>query len=574
MCAHAGCCGRDSVSLSYKLIERAVANQSRVTHVTRTTTSFAPLPLPRIPSPESIPLPTHLPTVEYPLAALPTPEDMKFFPLNLGGRRVVIQEEGYTPQSKEPGQGGEPGWTRNFLGVDKLGGNDVERIDLFNALELSKGKEARKRPHNTYHTTGRPYDRPQIPTPPVHEMSVGVGGPTPHRSPPRKRVRGLENVTMPHQDGPLLSPLPSPDPEVPPALPAVLPSSAGTSPSIGSGHEIAALYSLPSIISHFDAMPDKLQQHVLMQLLRRSRMPTIQRISDFAATALRRDFISALPHELAVQILAKVDVGSLAQASRVNRKWRQMIDSERAIWKQRLIDDDLWCGLGVEEEEERSISRRYDIMDEQARMRNSLAEEASEDEDMVESGPASRFDRPVPLKHVYRRRWLSNKSWFTGEPEHISFQGHGSTVVTCLQFDAERIISASDDNHINVYDTRTGQLRKRLEGHEGGVWALQFKGDTLVTGSTDRSLRIWDLETLTQTHVFGGHNSTVRCLQIVEPVLNEKTGEYEPPCPLIVTGSRDCSVRVWRLPKKGEQTYRSYVSSLYGEMMCELTERR
>lgn len=137
-------------------------------------------------------------------------------------------------------------------------------------------------------------------------------------------------------------------------------------------------------------------------------------------------------------------------------------------------------------------------------------------------------------------------------PEHRSFPGHGTNVVTCLQFDADKIVSASDDHSICVFDTDTGQLRRRLDGHEGGVWALEYKGDTLVSGSTDMTVRMWDLETLSGTHVFYGHTSTVRCVQIVEPVLDQATGDYQPPYPVIVTGSRDADLRVWRLPKRGE----------------------
>lgn len=47
-----------------------------------------------------------------------------------------------------------------------------------------------------------------------------------------------------------------------------------------------------------------------------------------------------------------------------------------------------------------------------------------------------------------------------------------------------------------------------------------------------------------------------RCLQIVEPV-RQPNGEFLPPYPLIVTGSRDSTIRVWRLPSKGEPEYRS-----------------
>ncbi|CAJ0764567.1 11491_t:CDS:10 [Entrophospora sp. SA101] len=71
-----------------------------------------------------------------------------------------------------------------------------------------------------------------------------------------------------------------------------------------------------------------------------------------------------------------------------------------------------------------------------------------------------------PYKEIYRRHYLTRKNWSNGQHKHISFQGHGNNVVTCLQFDSEKIISGSDDQCINVYDTVSGRMINRLEGHE------------------------------------------------------------------------------------------------------------
>lgn len=165
------------------------------------------------------------------------------------------------------------------------------------------------------------------------------------------------------------------------------------------------------------------------------------------------------------------------------------------------------------------------------------------------------------FKSLYRRHYMIRKSWTSGKvkPSHVAFAAHPRHVITCLQFDDDKIITGSDDMLIHVYDTKTGKLRRRLEGHEGGVWALQYEGNTLVSGSTDRSVRVWDIEKGLCTQVFYGHTSTVRCLQILMPT---KTGQVEdgkdvmmPPKPLIITGSRDSQLRVWRLPEAGSRRY-------------------
>jgi F-box and WD-40 domain protein CDC4 len=164
-------------------------------------------------------------------------------------------------------------------------------------------------------------------------------------------------------------------------------------------------------------------------------------------------------------------------------------------------------------------------------------------------------------KSLYRRHYLIRKNWLSEEvkPRHIAFRAHENHVVTCLQFDTDKILTGSDDNNINVYDTKRGAVRAKLGGHEGGVWALQYEGNTLVSGSTDRSVRVWNIEEGRQTHVFRGHTSTVRCLQILMPA---KTGEFVdgkpvtmPKQPLIITGSRDSNLRIWKLPLPNDPEY-------------------
>ncbi|KAL5600890.1 hypothetical protein BROUX41_005729 [Berkeleyomyces rouxiae] len=158
-------------------------------------------------------------------------------------------------------------------------------------------------------------------------------------------------------------------------------------------------------------------------------------------------------------------------------------------------------------------------------------------------------------KSLYRRYYMIRQSWMNGKvkPKHIAFAAHPRHVITCLQFDEDKIITGSDDTEIHVYDTATGQFRQKLQGHEGGVWALQYEGNTLVSGSTDRTVRVWNIEKGICTQVFHGHTSTVRCLQILMPseIGHDAQGSpvMMPRHPLIITGSRDYHLRVWRLPE-------------------------
>lgn len=164
-------------------------------------------------------------------------------------------------------------------------------------------------------------------------------------------------------------------------------------------------------------------------------------------------------------------------------------------------------------------------------------------------------------KSLYQRHFSIRKSWMRPnlKPKHLAFRAHDRHVVTCLQFDSDKILTGSDDTKIHVYETKTGALKSILSGHEGGVWALEYYGNTLVSGSTDRSVRVWDVEKAKCTQIFHGHTSTVRCLQILLPAEigknSDGTPNMMPKEPLIITGSRDSNLRVWKLPKPSDPYY-------------------
>ena len=140
------------------------------------------------------------------------------------------------------------------------------------------------------------------------------------------------------------------------------------------------------------------------------------------------------------------------------------------------------------------------------------------------------------------------------EITHFSFTGHAYNVVTCLLVDNNRIISASDDHSIDLYDIHSGERLHRFEGHETGVWSMAKDGRVLVTGSTDRTVRLWDLVTYKPLLVLRGHQNTVRSLQVVNanelfgngPESRGIEGESEEAL-WIVSGSRDATVRVWKV---------------------------
>lgn len=298
-----------------------------------------------------------------------------------------------------------------------------------------------------------------------------------------------------------------------------------------------ALENIPTMLRLFECFPPQVQNYFMFQLLRRSTRSSLQLVSSQVFPCLKRDFLSKLPYEIAQKILENMSAPTLCAASQVDRKWKSLIDNNDGIWLRRLKLDYL------------AVDRTPN---------------STETIERWGLGPLNDFDKlpspdiqPVisPLKVEYGNRHQISRNWVNGSFNRISLPIRGIQVVTCLQFDHEKIVLGSEANAINVHKLRTGELDKQLVGHEGGVWTLQFISNTLATGSTDRTVRIWDIQRGVCTHVFNGHTSTVRCLQIVMPFEVTRQLPYggtetvlEPPHPLLVTGSRDMNLRVWRLP--------------------------
>lgn len=265
--------------------------------------------------------------------------------------------------------------------------------------------------------------------------------------------------------------------------------------------ELKPSCSQASLLDTFDQLPDNIQTYFMFQLLKRSPRPALRIANSTIMQVLKTDLITQLPECLSIHILSFLDVKSLCRATGVNRAWQSLVSNDE-LWRLKMMECDF----------------------------HPSAEESS-----------------TTYKRIVKRHTLMRRNWQHNRFHKMQLQGHENNVVTCLQFDDDKIITGSDDQSINVYDIRTGQRRRVLKGHDGGVWALQYVGNTLVTGSTDRTIRVWDIDAGVCRFVLRGHSSTVRCLKIVMPMPMEN-GLLEPSEPLIVSGSRDTTIRVWRLP--------------------------
>jgi hypothetical protein len=79
-----------------------------------------------------------------------------------------------------------------------------------------------------------------------------------------------------------------------------------------------------------------------------------------------------------------------------------------------------------------------------------------------------------------------------------TLDGHADRVTSCVQVaDGRRVVSGSDDRTLKVWDLESGRVLATLDGHAGSVHACAVTPDGrhAVSASEDRTVKVWDLDT-------------------------------------------------------------------------------
>ncbi len=114
--------------------------------------------------------------------------------------------------------------------------------------------------------------------------------------------------------------------------------------------------------------------------------------------------------------------------------------------------------------------------------------------------------------------------------------GHNSSVYyAALSTDGNRIVSASRDNTVRIWDANTGKMLQKLEGHTAQVNSASFScdGKYIVSASDDKTVRIWDAQTGKELKKLEGHTGWVT------------SAAFSPDGNRIVSSSSDKTIRIW-----------------------------
>ncbi|ESR54184.1 DENN domain and WD repeat-containing protein SCD1 [Citrus sinensis] len=130
-----------------------------------------------------------------------------------------------------------------------------------------------------------------------------------------------------------------------------------------------------------------------------------------------------------------------------------------------------------------------------------------------------------------------------GSELRATLKGHTRTV-RAINSDRGKVVSGSDDQSVLVWDKQTSQLLEELKGHDAQVSCVRMlSGERVLTASHDGTVKMWDVRTDTCVATVGRCSSAVLCM------------EYDDSTGILAAGGRDAVANIWDI-RAGRQMHK------------------
>ncbi|KAK7251597.1 hypothetical protein RIF29_34931 [Crotalaria pallida] len=130
-----------------------------------------------------------------------------------------------------------------------------------------------------------------------------------------------------------------------------------------------------------------------------------------------------------------------------------------------------------------------------------------------------------------------------GSELRATLKGHTRTV-RAINSDRGKVVSGSDDQSVLVWDKQTTQLLEELKGHDGPVSCVRMlSGERVLTASHDGTVKMWDVRTDRCVATVGRSSSAVLCM------------EYDDNVGLLAAAGRDVAANIWDI-RAGKQMHK------------------
>ncbi|KAI9566530.1 WD40 repeat-like protein [Boletus coccyginus] len=306
-----------------------------------------------------------------------------------------------------------------------------------------------------------------------------------------------------------------------------------------------------SIWSNFSSSSHPRRELILQGILTMCCFSQLSLLTEQLGHLIRIDPLTVLPREVSFKILAYLDATSLCRAAQVSKHWRSLADDDilwREICQQHIGQKCLKCGWGLP-----ILERRGRPGSASPFMPPPSPPSPKRALEIV----SSHLDRPLkrlrsdphPHLHPQNQPIASSSSRSSISPFPSSSPQPTDLLTPSANTRPEMVTRPWKDVYSERLTIERNWRRGRclvrtLRGHTDGVLCLQFSETLqhpsfpiLITGSYDCTVRVWNLETGIEVRCLKGHTRAVRALQFDEAKL--------------ITGSLDHTIRVWNW-RKGE----------------------